>query len=377
MASYVELPPKKGSKLPRIKITVELGYDELGNRDRKHKTVEVTRLTDRVIQKAITEFELELSNKKKVYSNLTYPQAVELWWDNHASKLSLGTRKIYEKTIKDSLAYFPKAKINDMRKVHFVEYKNHLIDNDIGDRKGKLDVCKHVLTMMVEWELLKENPAAGITFPRSKKKMDFYDEAEVGKLFEVLKKANEKHAMFIKLAVLSGMRHGEIAGLTIENVDFKNNQILIKHSMNFEKGVGFSLGPTKNKKERTIAMPEAFMKDLKVYINGVKKDRMRFGSEWRGLEGMNLVFCNTDGHPHEESLFPRVFKNLLKKHKFRVIRFHDLRHTHASLLLSKNVNMKVVQTRLGHSSITITMDTYSHLTIEVEQSAAESLNFIL
>ena len=377
MASYVELPPKKGSKLPRIKITVELGYNHLGKRDRRHKTVELSRLTDRVIQKAIKEFEIEVANKKKDYSNLTYAQAVELWQDNHVSKLSLGSRKIYSKSIGDSLERFGDVKIKDLRKIDFVEYKNYLIDNNIGDRKGKLDVCKNVLTKMVEWDLLKENPSQGIAFPRNKKEMDFYDEKEVNKLLEVLKTANKKHAMFIRLAVLSGMRHGEISALTIENVDFKNNQIFVKHSMNFEKDVGFFLGPTKNKKERTVPMPQDFMKEFKAYVNGVKKNRIYFGKEWRGIEGMNLVFCNSDGYPHEESLFPDVFKSLLKKHEFRVIRFHDLRHTHASLLLAKGVNMKVIQKRLGHASIMLTMDTYSHLTEETEQSAAEALNSIL
>lgn len=377
MASYEVLDNDRNGK-PRIKITVEKGYKDNGKRDRRKKTVTLNSLTDRVIQKAITTFELEVANDKpKDYDDLTYPQAVDMWWTNHASKLSVKSRKTYKKAVEASLAHFEGAKINKMRKVHFVEFKNFLIDNNIGDRKGKFDVCKNILSKMVEWELLKENPAAKVSFPRIKTEMDFYDEKEINQLFKVLKTCNQKHAMVIKLAVLSGMRHAEIAGLTIENVDFKNNRIFAKHNLNFEKGVGFSLGPTKNKKERTITMPANFMNELKGYVNEVRKNRFRFGDRWKGISGINLVFCNVDGYPHEESLFPRVFRNMQKEYRLRRIRFHDLRHTHSSYLLSKGANMKVIQERLGHSSITITMDTYSHLTKEDEQTAANLLNDIL
>lgn len=378
MASYKILPINEEDKLPRIKITVELGYDHRGKRIRRHKTVTINSLTERVINKAITAFEVEVANEKpKDYSDLTYPQAVTLWWDNHASKLAIKSQKTYKKAIEESLAYFGNMKINKMSKVHFVEFKNFLINNEVGDRKGKFDACKNVLAKLVEWDLLKENPASKIAFPRVKRPMDFYNEQEINQLFNVLETTNPKHAMVIKLAVLSGMRHAEIMGLLIENVDFKNNVIHVKHNLNFQKGVGFSIGPTKNKKERTIKMPVLFMQELKKYVNKVKKDRFQFGPKWRGIEGMNLVFANDDGYPHEESLFPRVFKNLVRKNGLKEIRFHDLRHTHASYLLSKGANMKVIQERLGHSSITITMDIYSHLTKEDEQTAANLLNDIL
>lgn len=378
MASYIILPTREEDILPRIKITVELGYDDRGKRLRRHKTVALNSLSERVIKKAITVFEVEVANDKpKDYNNLTYPQAVTLWWDNHANKLAIKSRKTYKKAIQSSLDHFGDMRINKMSKVHFVEYKSYLIDNEVGDRKGKFDACKNVLAKLVEWDLLRVNPALKIAFPRVKRKMDFYNETEINQLFDILKTINIKHAMVIKLAVLSGMRHAEISGLSIENIDFKNNVIHVKQNLNFEKGVGFSIGPTKNKKERTLQMPVLFMQELKTYVNGVKKNRFRFGDQWRGLEGMNLVFANEDGYPHEESLFPRVFKNLVRKSGLKEIRFHDLRHTHSSFLLSKGANMKVIQERLGHSSITITMDTYSHLTKGDEQTAAALLNDIL
>lgn len=378
MASYKILPDSKQGK-PRIKITVELGYNDRGKRIRKHRTVTLNTLSERTIQKAITAFEIEVANEKpKNNDDLTYRQAVDLWWKNHVTKLARKSQKTYRENVSESIKFFGDMKIKKIKKIDAIEFKNHLIDNEIGVMKGKFDVFKSVLSKMVEWELLEDNPAAKITFPRKKTEMDFYDTKEIKKLFKALDSSMDKYRVLIKLAVLSGMRKSEIAGLTMENIDFKNNLIIVKHNLNYNKEEQkFYLGPTKNKKERVLVMPEKFMKELKQYVNEIKKMKLRLGDQWRGLEGMDLVFCNDDGYPHEESTFTDMFLNIIKRHGLRRIRFHDLRHTHASFLLSQGENIKVIQERLGHSSITLTMDTYSHLTDDDRQSASKYLNKIL
>lgn len=377
MASYQELEPDKNGK-SRIKITVELGYDEKGTRKRRHKTVTLNTFSERSINKAITAFEIEVANEKpKDSSDLTYRQAVDLWWNNHVSKLAAKSQQAYEQSIKASLDYFGDMKIRKMKKIHFVEFKTHLIETGVGVKIGKLNVCKAVLTKMVEWELLDANPAANVSISKEKTTMDFYNKDEIVKLFNALEDSFPKYKFFIKLAVLSGMRSAEMRGLTIENVDFENNQIHVKHNLNYKKEKGFYLGPTKNKKERTLDMPAKFMEEFKVYVEGIKKNKDYFGDKWRGLPGLELVFCNDNGYPNEESVYAKGFKVIQRRHGLRNIRVHDLRHTHASFLLSEGENMKVIQERLGHSSITLTMDTYSHLTEKDKQSAATLLNDLL
>jgi len=377
MASYQELGPDKNGK-PRIKITVELGYDEKGTRKRRHKTVTLNTLSERTINKAITNFEIEVANDKpKDSSDLTYRQAVDLWWDNHVTKLAVKSQEAYGQSIKASLDYFRDMKIKKMKKIHLIEFKTHLIDSDVGVKNGKLDVCKAVLTKMVEWELLGVNPALNVSFPKKKTTMDFYNEQEIAELFNALEDSFPKYKIFFKLAVLSGMRSAEMRGLTIKNVDFESNQIHVRHNLNFKKDRGFFLGPTKNKKERTIDMPEKFMQEFKEYVETIKNNKEEFGDKWRGLPNMDLVFCNPDGYPNEESVYAKGLKVIQRRNNLRIIRVHDLRHTHASFLLSKGENMKVIQERLGHSSVTLTLDTYSHLTEKDKQSAATILNEIL
>jgi integrase len=379
MASYILLDkknPADKSELPRIKITVELGYDERGKRIRRKKTVLLKRLSDRAIKKAITEFEIEVANSKPVdTNNMTYRDAVALWIKNHVSHLTYHTGRSYKMNIQPAIDYLGNLKLKDLKKIHIVEFMNHMVDQGDKSISYKLRLNRVMLSKMVEWDILEENVAESVKVKKTKQEMSFYDEIEVKQLLDVLPSASPKHQMVIQMALFSGMRIGEIAGLTMDNVNFNNNTITVKHSLTHDKeNDTFFLGTTKNKKVRVIPMPEHFMASLKNYIKEVKKDRLFFGPEWRGIEGMDLIFCRADGHPHSNSAFSKYFLEFSEKHGLKRIRFHDLRHTHASFLLSKGVNIKVIQERLGHSSISLTIDTYSHLTKENELEAVAKLS---
>ncbi|WP_046176160.1 tyrosine-type recombinase/integrase [Domibacillus indicus] len=382
MSSYIVLNKKKpGDKteLPRIKITVELGYDERGKRIRRKKTVSLKTLSSRAIKKAITEFEIEAATSGPIdTNNLTYREAAALWLKNHVSHLSFQSQKAYEQNIQAALDFFGEMKLKDLKKFHMVEFNNHLIEEDVKSADYKLRVNRLMLQKMVEWDLMPENVAKTVKRTKQQRKeMLFYDINEVKQLFEVLEKAMPKHRMVIKMAVLSGMRLGEILGLTIENVNFADNTITVKHTLVHDtKKDTYYLGDPKNKKTRIIPMPDNYMKELRKYITEGKKTRMAYGSKWKGIEGMDLIFCRPDGYPHLPQTFLKYFIEFTEKHGLKRIRFHDLRHTHASLLLSNGVNIKVIQERLGHSTITLTMDTYSHLTRENEREAVAKLTSI-
>ena len=382
MSSYIVLDkknPDDKSELPRIKITVELGYDERGKRIRRKKTVSLKTLSPRAIKKAITEFEIEVATSSPIdTNNLKYREAVALWLENHVSHLSFQSQKAYQQNIQAALDFFGEMKLKDLKKFHIVEFMNHLTEDDVKSADYKMRVNRLMLQKMVEWDLMPENVAKTVKKKKQQKKeMLFYDVNEVKRLFEILEDAMPKHRMAIKMAVLSGMRLGEILGLTMENVNFADNTITVKHTLvhDTKKDI-YYLGDPKNKKTRIIPMPDDYMKELRKYINEVKKTRMAYGSEWKGIEGMDLIFCRPDGYPHLPQTFLKYFIEFTEKYGLKRIRFHDLRHTHASLLLSNGVNIKVIQERLGHSTITLTMDTYSHLTKENEQEAVTKLTSI-
>lgn len=378
MASYIVLDkknPADKNELPRIKITIEMGEDERGKRKRKNKTVSLKSLSDRTIKKAIRDFEIEAAQSKPVDTDdLTYEQAAGKWLENHAADLSYNTRRSYTMNIQPAIAFFGSIKLKKLKILHILEYKKHLQNINADSIDYKMRINGIMLKKLFQWQLMDQDLSAA-SFPKKKRKeLCFYNEEEIKQLFEVLSSSLFKHRVFIKLAVYSGMRIGELAGLTMENLDFANNTITVKHSLTFdEEKKAFFLGPTKNKLVRVLTMPEPFMKELKQYVKKVKTDRLASGAQWKGTEGMDLVFCKADGSPQHTASFSKSFQDIIKRHHLKRITFHDLRHTHASLLLAKGVNVKVIQERLGHSSIKITLDTYSHLTKELEREAADLL----
>ncbi len=103
------------------------------------------------------------------------------------------------------------------------------------------------------------------------------------------------------------------------------------------------------------------------------ENKLFFGE---GYQAMDMVCCNEDGSPISPASFNHRFSNLLVKNKLRHIRIHDLRHTNASLMLNQGIPMKVASDRLGHTTIGITMDLYTHVGDELQQDAAEKMNEI-
>jgi integrase len=122
-------------------------------------------------------------------------------------------------------------------------------------------------------------------------------------------------------------------------------------------------------------LPEDTIRELKTHRKRQAQEKLLLGEAY---QDHNLVFCTEKGTPLDPRNFTRHFKRLLKKAGLPTdIRLHDLRHTYATLLLKRGVPAKIVQELLGHSSITITLDLYSHVTLEMQKLAVESLNGLL
>nr|WP_236905077.1 site-specific integrase [Clostridium formicaceticum] len=172
------------------------------------------------------------------------------------------------------------------------------------------------------------------------------------------------------LAVTTGMRRAEIAGLRWSDVDYENKMIYIKNSLQRINGE-LTLVPTKtDRSRRAIALLDMVAKTLKQYKVLHAKNKLMLGEEYQDLD---FVCAWPDGRPTSCDYITNEFVKLRDKLDIPKIRFHDLRHTHATLLLKMGVNPKIVQERLGHSTISTTMDIYSHALPEMQKEAAEKL----
>ncbi|MEL7632763.1 site-specific integrase [Sporomusa sphaeroides] len=176
------------------------------------------------------------------------------------------------------------------------------------------------------------------------------------------------------LALNTGMRLGEVFGLKWSDIEFEKNSIYVQRALvsSRTKGMMFEAPKTKGSKRR-IPVTKKVIQVLETYQRGQQWMENMLGNKFENKE--NLVFTNIWGKQVDTSNFTtRYFKKMLVQAGIeRSFCFHDLRHTHATLLLAQGVNIKVISERLGHSTVTMTLDTYSHLMPDMQETAVKVL----
>lgn len=169
----------------------------------------------------------------------------------------------------------------------------------------------------------------------------------------------------LALAVSCGLREGEVLGVHYEDIDWNSNTIHICHAVQYLIGKGLNITePKTDKARRTISVPDFVMEALKDNCDSQNINQ-------------GLIFKTSNGTPYSPRNLIRYFKQALEKSELPEIRFHDLRHTAATLLLSAGIHPKVVQEMLGHSQINLTLDTYSHVLPSMQKEASQKMNGLL
>ena len=178
----------------------------------------------------------------------------------------------------------------------------------------------------------------------------------------------------VMLAVSLGLRRGEALGLQWDDIDFIRKTVSIRHSVTCDKA-GFTLGKTKTKSSnRTLMLPDALTAALQ---KEKEKQATRAKFIGRSFNPLNLVCCRDDGSPITTNALQHQFSDTLETADLPHIRFHDLRHTNATLMLRNAIPAKIVSAMLGHSSIGITMDLYSHVTTDMQGGAVHVIDDLL
>lgn len=173
------------------------------------------------------------------------------------------------------------------------------------------------------------------------------------------------------VALALGLRQGEALGLSWEDVDFESRRLHIRHGLQRIAGELRLVEPKTRQSRRTIALPLVVIDALQHHKARQSQDRLLAGTRWHET---GLVFTSTIGTPIEVGNLRRSFWRLLDKAGLPRMRFHDLRHSCASLLLVQGVSARVVMETLGHSNISITMDTYTHVLPELQRQAADAMD---
>jgi integrase len=199
-----------------------------------------------------------------------------------------------------------------------------------------------------------------------------------GQVRHLLDMANDDRlAALYVLAVSTGMRQGELLALRWRDVDFATGSVQVRATMQRTREYGLTLAPPKTKQSRRrIRLGTVALEALRTHRTRQVEERLKSGPAWDGT--LDLVFANEIGRPIEpQNLVRRSFYPLLQRAALPRIRFHDLRHTAATLLLSSGINPKIVSEMLGHASITITLGIYSHVLPEMQAQAAAAMDAAL
>lgn len=274
-------------------------------------------------------------------------------------------------------------KLKDIKPIHIQRFVNALQDRDthLDGKPGKLSAAtirryytmiQSVMHAAYKLELIGVNPADSdrITLPKTEEeKTDIFTEAELTKLFEALESEPLQYQVLIHLALNTSCRRGELVGLKWSDIDFKTGIITISRSNYKLTGDSeIKSKSTKTGKSRRVMIPPYCIALLRKYRAAQAAERLALGDYWKGD---NWIFVQSDGRAMYPTTPTQWFSKFLKRHDIPHRKFHALRHTSATLLLSNGTNIKNVAARLGHSQLKTT-NRYVHAVEQAEKDAADT-----
>jgi len=287
-------------------------------------------------------------------------------FDNYESLLNCHVRKkLGAKRLSDIQAYEVQKLYNEMKKVNYSPKTIRHVHN----------VLSSALKQAVKWKMLMQNPCDICELPRSEKaEMMYFTPEETTKFLDAAK--GDKYFPAFLLAIETGMRPEEYLGLQWKDIDFDNKALSVRRALVVKKGGGFIFTePKTNKSRRSIPISNSLIDALKIHRRNQLEERMKLGASYQIFD---LVFASEIGTPLlHGNLLRRHFKPIRDKAKLPKIRLYDLRHTTATLLLSAGENPKVVSERLGHASIVLTLDTYSHVLPTMQKTATDKIEKLM
>lgn len=340
-------------------VRVEGGRDSKGKRKQIYKSFRTKKEAkawaneqENLVNKGI---EIDIESK-----NITIKEFVLEYLGAHKKKVSANTYVRYTQSAKYLIDGIGDLKLKSLTSKNIEDFVDRLYDNGMSESNLKKVLVQ--LNLMIKyatrWELLYK-PVIIPEAPKFEEK-----EVEVWNKEQALEFLNfiEKETIYLPcyIAYETGLRAGEVAGLTWDDIDLENETINVNKAYKLNKLTNqYELSSLKTKaSKRTIEMLPGTLKLLRLEKSKAELNKRIFGENYN-LN--NSVCCNAEGNTIKPDFIAKRFRVLADKYGYGDVTFHRLRHTHASILLANGINIKVIQKRLGHSRISTTLDTYSHL----------------
>jgi integrase len=301
-------------------------------------------------------------------SKTTLAQFLEVWLTHKRMGVSPKTYERYEQVCRKNLAPLLGAvKLPKLTPDQVSTALSRAGDGGLAPRTvhHMHVILKSALKQAVIWDKLVKNPAAAVKAPRvERKRMSTYDVGQTAECLELVRETR-MHVPVV-LAVQCGMRLGEIAAIKWRNVDLGAGQLAVVESAEQTKA-GVRYKPPKSGRTRTLALPMSVVEALRAHRLRQAEELLKLGV--RPTDD-TFVITQADSSPLQPHSLGQEWVRFLARHPaLPRIRFHDLRHAHATHMLASNVHPKIVSERMGHSKVGITMDLYSHVLPNMQDDA--------
>jgi integrase len=305
----------------------------------------------------------------------TLAQFLDRWLLHMQSQISLKSHERYSEIVrKNIIPQLGGIALMKLRSAQISEAYDKALTAGRRDSHGGLApatvvymhrLIKKALAQAVRWGVLQRNPVDAVDPPKIERRlMTTFDMAQTVELLENL--IGSRLLTPVTLGVLCGLRRGEIAALRWRNVDLAGGKLAIVESAE-QTATGVRYKPPKSGKGRTVAMSATVVERLRAHRLQQAEELLRLGV--RQTES-TFVYTREDGEPMQPRSLTHAWLKVLGKTDLPRIRFHDLRHAHATHLLCNGVHPKVASERLGHSRVGITLDLYSHVLPGMQEDAA-------
>ena len=351
-------------------VIIERGTDMNGKRHRDFYTYKTKKEAQQALAEKLSQLNHNTYNEP---NKITVSEALDQWYATSVEpNLKANTKNGYQVNIRHIKNGIGNIQIQKLSAMQIQSFYNGLEEQGLSPRSIQYihTNLKSCLKYFNKMQVLSNNQAEFATVPRQvKAKNDYYTEQEVKELLEKTK--NTDIYLEILLAVGMGLRRGEVLSLTWKDVDFSKGILNIDKSVSTIKGQTIVSTTKTASGERKVKIPVFVLQALRERREKQWSERKIIGEAY---QENNLVCCKSDGSYYNTGSFTTKFSKLLKKFGLRHIRYHDLRHTNATLMMSYGIPIKVMSENLGHANTGVTMDTYSHVTLKMKEEVADKFD---
>jgi len=309
-------------------------------------------------------------------TKLTVGEWLDIWLNEYTVNVRPATRGAYEEHVRVHLKpYLGRIRLDQLAPHQIQQAYNDLLRKRGLSPKSVKNihgVLHRALERAVKVGYLKTNISESAVIPKAEKTpLTTMEDTDVAAFLKAIQGHPFENVMFV--TVFTGMREGEVLGLTWDCVDFERNMLLVNKQHNRAKGEKeYHFSDLKNSKARTITAAQEVMNVLKRQQELQKNWKKIAGPAWENSK--NLVFTNETGRYINNKTLYMTFKRIVKELGMPDLRFHDLRHTYAVNSLRAGDDIKTVQENLGHSTASFTLSTYAHATPGMKRDSANRMN---